>query len=170
MTAPFAGPPAPFPLPLPSPSRPRRWLIPLVAGLGGLLVGGIGGAGIATVIVERVQVQRDYEIVVGLEPAVTVEQRVAIKAAVDRLESDAVEFHTKEQNFEELKQQFADQPEVLQSLQVENVGETFIATRRAANPDCRPVPELKKLAGVREVSVHMPVDGDRLEGFLACPE
>lgn len=146
------------------------WLIALIAALGGLVIGGLGGAAAGALIVRQVQVERDFEIIVFLEQTATEEQRTAVRAAVDRAAPNEVETRSAQDNFELFKKDNADNPELLAQLRPESFAESLLYRTHGVNADCRPVPAIREVAGVRDVIVHMPADGDRLEGNLLCPK
>jgi hypothetical protein len=172
MTVPMTGPPAPFPERPPAAVRPGwpRWLIALVAAAGGLLIGVLGGAAAGALVVNQVRVQRDFEVIVFLEQQITEQQRTAVRAALDRAAPGEVEARTAEDNFELFKRDNADDPELLQRLTPAAFGESLLYRTHGVDVDCGPVPGIRKLAGVRDVTVHMPAAGDRLEGNLICPK
>jgi hypothetical protein len=172
MTEPLTGPAAPFPErpPAAPPTKTPGWLIALVAAFGGLVIGGLGGAAVGALIVRQVQVERDFETIVFVEQTATEEQRAAVRAAVDRAAPGEVETRSAQDNFELFKKDNADNPELIAQLRPESFGESLLYRTHGVNADCRPVRTLRKVDGVRDVIVHMPADGDRLEGNLICPK
>jgi hypothetical protein len=164
------GPAAPFPEPPPAPARTGlpRWAIALIAALGGLLIGGLGGFAGGGWFVRETRVERDFEMIVFLEQGIDEAQRVAVRDAVDRAAPDEVDFRTREENFELYKKTKPDD-ELLRQLRPEAFSETFVYRTHGGGPECGPVAGLRKLPGVRDVAIHMPADGARLEGNLICP-
>jgi hypothetical protein len=172
MTEPLAGPPAPFPErpPVVPSTKMPRWLIALIAAVGGLVIGGLGGAAAGALVVRQVQVERDYEVIVFVDQTATEEQRTAVRAALDRVAPQRVEARSAQDNYELFKKANADNPELVAQVRPESFGESLLYRTHGVNPDCRPVRDIRKVAGVRDVVVHMPADGDRLEGSLVCPK
>lgn len=172
MTEPLTGPPAPFPERPPTAPTAKMpgALIALIAALGGLVIGGLGGAAAGALIVRQVQVERDFEVIVFLDQTATEEQRESVRAAVDRAVPHEVETRSAQDNFELFKKDNADDPELLAQLRPESFGASILYRTHGVNADCRPVSAIRKEAGVRDVIVHMPADGDRLEGNLLCPK
>lgn len=170
MTDAPTGPPAPFPErpPVAPTTTIPGWVIALVAALGGLVIGGLGGVAAGALIVGQVQVERDFEIIVFLEQTITEEQRSTVRTAIDRAAPGEVETRSAQDNFELFKKDNADDPELLAQLRPEAFGESLLYRTHGVDADCGPVTAIREMAGVRDVVVHMPADGDRLEGNLRC--
>ena len=166
------GPPAPFPERPPAVpgTKPAGWVIALIAGLSGLAIGGLGGAAAGALIVQQVQVARDFEIIVFVDQTATEEQRTAVRAAVDRAAPGEVVARSAQDNFELFKKENADDPQLMAAIRPESFGESLLYRTHGVSADCGPVLRIRKEAGVRDVVVHMPADGDRLAGNLLCPK
>jgi hypothetical protein len=104
------------------------------------------------------------------EQTATEEQRTAIRAAVDRAAPGEVVTRSAEENFELFKRDNADDPQLLAQLRPESFSESLFYRTHGVNADCGAVLAIRQEAGVRDVVVHMPADGDRLEGSLRCPK
>jgi len=115
-------------------------------------------------------VKRDFEIIVFPEQTATEEQRTAVRAAVDRAAPGEVVARSAQENYELFKRDNADDPEFVARFGPESFGESLLYRTHGVNVDCGPVLAIRKEAGVRDVVVHMPADGDRLEGNLLCPK
>jgi cell division protein FtsX len=147
---PLAPPQAP---PAAPPPRRRRWIALVVVGVAALLV----GAGIATVTVLSVATrpeQHRYAVAVFLTHDATSSQKDAIRTALKALHPvDGIRFETREQAYQRFKEQFKDDPNLVNGTRPDSLPESYRLTTSGTNFDCSAFTKIRHLPGVDDATV-----------------
>jgi cell division protein FtsX len=149
--------------------RPRVVLMVVVA-----VAAMLFGAGTATAAILLLgrddQPRHRYDVSVFLDHDITAEQRDALEPALAALRPvDGIRFESQEQAYQNFRELFRDQPELIESIEPDTLPESFRLTTTGEVFDCAALRSVRELPGVAEITVvQLPV-GDRPGAAVHCP-
>ncbi|MEJ3746195.1 permease-like cell division protein FtsX [Actinomycetes bacterium KLBMP 9797] len=160
-----------FPHPPPAaPGRPpRRWLLPVLVGAMALLVGAAGATTAFLLLDRRAEAQSHYAVTVFLEQDATAAQRDALSDALDDLSgAEDIAFRTREEAYALFKEQYKDEPDILDDVRPESLPESFRFTKTGTDVDCASLKPVYDLPGVADISVLQYPTQEDLGGPVKC--
>ncbi|MFC6017049.1 permease-like cell division protein FtsX [Plantactinospora solaniradicis] len=165
MSDPAPAPPTATPSAADSPparSVPGRyWAVLAAVAAAAMLVGAAIATTVLLVVVQVGQPEQRYEVGVILDLDVTAEQKSTIEAALAALRPvDGIRLQSREETWEKFKEQYKDQPDLLNSAQPGSMPESFRLRSTGKTFDCGALAPVRKLSGVDEITVfQLPADG-----------
>ncbi len=111
-----------------------------------------------------------YNVAVVLKHDVTAEQKAAIESAAHALHPvDGIRFETREQAWQNYKEIFKDQPDMVAQVSPDALPESFRLTTQAKEFDCAPVGAIRELPGVEQVTVVQQSTNGHAGAPVRCP-
>lgn len=170
---PPARPTGPPPSAVAQPARSvpgRYWAVLAAVAAAALIVGAAIATTVLLVVVQVGQPQHRYEVGVILDLDATAEQKSAIEAALTALRPvDGIRSQSREETWKHFKEQFEDQPDLLNSARPESMPESFRLRSTGKTFDCAALTPVRQLPGVDEITVlQLPADG-RPGAIVDCP-
>lgn len=142
----------------------------LAATAAALVVGATVASSVLLLAGYRYLPERRFEVVVYLEPEITVEQRAAVESSFPAGLSSGgtVRFETREEALARLRERWKDQRDRVEGIQLESMSESFRLTSIAREFDCAPIPAIRELPGVERVWVVMRPAQSKYGAELSC--
>ncbi|MCW6003431.1 permease-like cell division protein FtsX [Micromonospora sp. CPCC 205371] len=167
-------PPAAAPPPAAGRSAPwLRWAVLAGVTIVAMLAGAGGATAVTLLIVrdEQPQTARQYEVQVFLDVAATAEQKAAVESDLSaRYPAGAIRLQTREEAYENFKQVYKDDPDLLRSVEPSSLPESFVVTTTATGFDCAALSPVERMDGVDEATVRRLDDSGRPDALiLGCP-
>ncbi|MBF9127469.1 hypothetical protein I0C86_00435 [Plantactinospora sp. S1510] len=174
MSDPAPAPPTQAPPPAePPPARSvpgRYWAVLAAVAAAAMLVGAAVATTVLLVVVPLGQPQHRYDVGVLLDLDATAEQKSAIRAALAALRpEDGIRFQSREETWEKFKEQFKNQPDLLNGARPESMPESFWFRRTGKTFDCAALTPVRQLPGVDDITVLQLPAGGRTGALVDCP-
>ncbi|MBE1488152.1 permease-like cell division protein FtsX [Plantactinospora soyae] len=164
MSEPTPAPSTGVPPPPATPGRSvpaRHWAVLAGVAAVAMLVGAAIATTVLLVVVQVGQAQHRYEVGVLLDLDATAEQKDVIKSALTALRPvDGIRLQSREETWERFKEQFKDQPDLVNAARPESMPESFRLRSTGKTFDCEALTPVRRLPGVDEITVlQLPADG-----------